>query len=364
MSSYGGENRLRSPRKGSGAKRGSEDEGAIATASLQVLCAAATEPRPNLLATSAGPTMYEAVYTRGGWIWRTSHRYSDWLSLKERLRADFGKRNLPDDELFPQKEDVGAIIGKVLSSCQGCREGGSRAVGHIEERRRGLQAYFSQVLDEQRELWDSSADIEAFFSPGPPTSYSAALSRRRSEQLKEEKLKAKEASSAASIMASSLKSTLGSLFETSPATTPSAAAAGAKPSFSTYPFSASSSARSTSASSSMFSPRLPEDQWSASASSAAAGPGVGAGGRSSGSVISRLAAMKKQMPSLRDLLFDDAPPPPTPGSVNGSINGSRASSRHNKIPSSTNKPPSESGATDPDGGISEAGGSKHSIICE
>ncbi|CAN0361760.1 unnamed protein product [Ectocarpus sp. 12 AP-2014] len=166
------------------------------------------------------------------------------------------------------------------------------------------------------------------------------------------------------MMASSLKSTLGSLFETSPATTPSSAASAAKPSFSTYPFSASSSARSTSASSSMFSPRRPEDQWSASALSAAAGPGVGAGGRSSGSVISRLAAMKKQMPSLRDFLFDDAPPPPTAGSVNGSISASRASSRHNKIPSSTNKPPSESGATDPDGGISEAGGSKHSIICE
>ncbi|CAM9414499.1 unnamed protein product, partial [Ectocarpus sp. 8 AP-2014] len=340
MSSYGGEESLRSPHKGSGAKRGSEDEGIIGTASLEVLCAAGTN-NSRVGVNGAGPTMYEVVYTRGGWIWRTSHRYSDWLSLKDRLRADFGKRNLPDDELFPQKEDVGAIIVKVLSSCQGCREGGSRAVGHLEERRRGLQAYFSQVLDEQRELWDSSADIKAFFSPGPPTSYSAALSRRRSEQLKEEKLKAKEASSAASMMASSLKSTLGSLFETSPATTPSAAAAAAKPSFSTYPFSSSSSARSTSASSSMFSPRRPEDQWSASASSVAAGPGVGAGGGSSGSVINRLAAMKKQMPSLRDMLFDDAPPPPTAGSVTGS----RASSRHNKIPSSTNKPPSESGVT-------------------
>lgn len=49
---------------------------------------------------------------------------------------------------------------------------------------RPLQAYFSLVLEEQRELWDASADIEAFFFPGPPTSYSAALSRRRSEQLK------------------------------------------------------------------------------------------------------------------------------------------------------------------------------------
>lgn len=47
------------------------------------------------------------------------------------------------------------------------------------------QAYFSTVLEEQRELWDASADIKAFFFPGPPTSYSAALSRRRSEQLKE-----------------------------------------------------------------------------------------------------------------------------------------------------------------------------------
>ncbi len=41
------------------------------------------------------------------------------------------------------------------------------------------------MLEEQRELWDASADIKAFFFPGPPTSYSAALSRRRSEQLKE-----------------------------------------------------------------------------------------------------------------------------------------------------------------------------------
>lgn len=47
------------------------------------------------------------------------------------------------------------------------------------------QTYFSLVLEERRELWDSSNDIEAFFFPGPPTSYSAALSRRRSEQLKE-----------------------------------------------------------------------------------------------------------------------------------------------------------------------------------
>lgn len=52
-------------------------------------------------------------------------------------------------------------------------------------RPRLLQAYFSLVLEEQRELWDASADIKAFFFPGPPTSYSAALSRRRSEQLKE-----------------------------------------------------------------------------------------------------------------------------------------------------------------------------------
>lgn len=43
-------------------------------------------------------------------IWRTSHRYSEWLSLKERLRADFGARNLPNDKMFPQKEDVVRLL--------------------------------------------------------------------------------------------------------------------------------------------------------------------------------------------------------------------------------------------------------------
>lgn len=62
MSSYGGEENLRSPRKGSGAKRGSEDEGLIATASLEVLVNGRTATEP-----SAGPTMYQVVYTRGGW---------------------------------------------------------------------------------------------------------------------------------------------------------------------------------------------------------------------------------------------------------------------------------------------------------
>lgn len=50
-----------------------------------------------------------------------------------------------------------------------------------------VQAYFSEVLMEHRDVWDGSDEIENFFFPGAPTSYSAALSRRRSEQLKEVK---------------------------------------------------------------------------------------------------------------------------------------------------------------------------------
>ncbi|CAN0045415.1 unnamed protein product [Scytosiphon promiscuus] len=373
MGAYGGEESLR-PAASSGARRGSEDAGVIGTASLEVHCCAAAPGPAN------GPAMYEVVYTRGGWIWRTTHRYSEWLALKERLRTDFGARNLPDDRLFPQKEDVGAIVTKLLTSCQGCREGGGRPVGILEDRRRGLQTYFSLVLEEQRELWDSSPDVKSFFFPGPPTSYSAALSKRRSERLKEEKQKAKEAASAASMMASSLKSTLGSLFESTPpnstSTTPSKSSSSSS---SSNPF--PSFARSTSAvsSSSAASPRRrSDDQASASSEAATAEATVAPRPRS---VMNRLTAMKEQMPSLRDLLFDDAPPPS--GSASG---GSRASShhggggssagsgrsgypggsRHNKNPPfQSNKPPSESGMTDPDGGMSEMGGSKHSsIVCE
>ena len=39
-------------------------------------------------------------------IWRTSHRYRDWLALKERLRKEYGTRNLPDDRIFPKKENL------------------------------------------------------------------------------------------------------------------------------------------------------------------------------------------------------------------------------------------------------------------
>lgn len=47
------------PRMSSNAKRGSEDEGVMGTASLEVFCAAAE--------VHAGPTLYDVVYTRGGW---------------------------------------------------------------------------------------------------------------------------------------------------------------------------------------------------------------------------------------------------------------------------------------------------------
>lgn len=181
----------------------------------------------------------------------------------------------------------------------------------------------------------------------------------------QEKQKAKEAASAASMMASSLKSTLGSLFESSPststATTPSKSSSHF-PAATSFP----SFARSASAvsSSSTASPRRKrsEDQALEPASAAAAPAGTTA--PTPRSMMNRLASMKEQMPSLRDLLFDDAPTPSGPasggsrassrhgggggaargGAGNGYTGGS--SSRHNKpLSSSTNKPPSESGAT-------------------
>lgn len=57
MGPSGREESLRSPMN-STAKRGSEDEGVMGTASLEVFCAAAGLP---------GPTAYEVIYTRGGW---------------------------------------------------------------------------------------------------------------------------------------------------------------------------------------------------------------------------------------------------------------------------------------------------------
>lgn len=172
---------------------------------------------------------------------------------------------------------------------------------------------------------------------------------RTKNKTKQEKLKAKEASSATSIMASSLKSTLGSLFESSstaaapPAST--AAAATATPSRQ-QSLSATSSVRSTSGSFALLSPVRGGD---APATAAAAAGGAGAMGAPSPSMLGRFSAMKSQMPSLRDLLFDDAQGP------SGSASGSRASSRHgggggggsrhSKLPSSSNRPPSESGVT-------------------
>lgn len=46
------------------------------------------------------------------------------------------------------------------------------------------QAYFAKILTDNREMWETSDDVRKFFSPGPPTSYSAALARRRREQIK------------------------------------------------------------------------------------------------------------------------------------------------------------------------------------
>lgn len=47
------------------------------------------------------------------------------------------------------------------------------------------QAYFSTVLDQHREVWDGSDAVKCFFFPGPPTSYSKALARRRSIEINE-----------------------------------------------------------------------------------------------------------------------------------------------------------------------------------
>lgn len=48
-----------SPQSSSASKRGSEDEGVIASASLEVLWLNNGVPH--------GPAFYEVVYTRGGW---------------------------------------------------------------------------------------------------------------------------------------------------------------------------------------------------------------------------------------------------------------------------------------------------------
>lgn len=325
---------VESPLSASSSKRGSEDGGVIASASLEVLSVNWGGGAPH------GPTLYEVVYTRGGWIWRTSHRFREWLALKERLRKEYGTRSLPDDRIFPKKEDLGAIIVKLLGSCQGCREGGP--VGIVEQRRRGLQAYFSEILIEKRHIWDGSEDMKNFFFPGPPTSYSAALSRRRSEQLKEEKLKAKEAAgSAASLMASSLKSTLSSLFESSPSPAPAPSPSWRQSIDVGFSPSAAAAAGSPS----------PDDQ--------AAGGGGDHSAVSTPSVLNRLSA---KIPSFRDFLFDAAassPSQPQTPSQSSSRHSATGSGARYKLPSAatTNGAPSESGATDPDGGVSETGDS-------
>lgn len=61
MSAYGAEESLRSPMT-SGAKRGSEDEGVMGAASLEVACDSAAS-----VGGVNGPTLYHVVYTRGGW---------------------------------------------------------------------------------------------------------------------------------------------------------------------------------------------------------------------------------------------------------------------------------------------------------
>lgn len=61
MGVHGGEESLRSPMAG-GAKRGSEDEGVMGAASLEVLCDGAAS-----IGGVNGPTLYHVHYTRGGW---------------------------------------------------------------------------------------------------------------------------------------------------------------------------------------------------------------------------------------------------------------------------------------------------------
>lgn len=47
------------------------------------------------------------------------------------------------------------------------------------------QGYFSDILMNHREIWDGSEDIKRFFFPSHPTGYSAALARRRTDELQE-----------------------------------------------------------------------------------------------------------------------------------------------------------------------------------
>lgn len=39
-------------------------------------------------------------------VWRTSHRYSEFLALKDSLRLEFGSRHLPANTMFPEKENL------------------------------------------------------------------------------------------------------------------------------------------------------------------------------------------------------------------------------------------------------------------
>ncbi|CAM9750468.1 unnamed protein product [Choristocarpus tenellus] len=91
------------------------------------------------------PVEYVAEFTRGGWIWRTSHRYRDWLALKDEIQTEFGTRHLPPKSLFPEKQNMGDILVNVIESCQGCRAD-CGPLGLLEERRRGLQVSSKKFL--------------------------------------------------------------------------------------------------------------------------------------------------------------------------------------------------------------------------
>lgn len=64
MGAYGGEETLRSPMGSSAKQRGSEDEGVMGAASLEVVCDAAAS---SAVGGVNGPTLYHVLYTRGGW---------------------------------------------------------------------------------------------------------------------------------------------------------------------------------------------------------------------------------------------------------------------------------------------------------
>lgn len=124
-------------------------------------------PVPSTL--DGSPACYLAATV--GWLPLPSH-YSPFhpamLSWPKRHHADAYKATCHDSCLFTRSmirvwhfacnrrqifdyfslflsASQSAIVTKLLTSCQGCREGGSRPVGILEDRRRGLQVHGSHT---------------------------------------------------------------------------------------------------------------------------------------------------------------------------------------------------------------------------